>query len=166
MSEVLNYLCLIPVLPLLAAALTTLLGPRFFKQYSHWPCVLALAVVCVLSFRTLQAVNHEAHEAHHGQEVKAARAYYQWFAAGEPGQPGYVDVGFTLRVDPLTAIMLVVITFIGTLIVIYSIGYMHDDPGYPRFFAAMALFIFSMTLLVLADNFLLLYAGWEGVGLC
>ena len=49
---------------------------------------------------------------------------------------------------------------------IYSIGYMHDDPGYPRFFAEVSLFIFSMTLLVLADNFLLLYAGWEGVGLC
>ena len=62
--------------------------------------------------------------------------------------------------------MLVMVTFIGTLIAIYSIGYMHGDPGYPRFFAEVALFVFSMTLLVLADNFVLLYAGWEGVGLC
>ena len=62
--------------------------------------------------------------------------------------------------------MLVTVTFIGTLIAIYSVGYMHGDAGYPRFFAEVSLFIFSMTGLVLADNFLLLYACWEGVGLC
>ena len=77
-----------------------------------------------------------------------------------------MDVGFTLRADGLTAIMLVMVTFIGTLIAIFSVGYMHGDPGYPRFFAEVSLFLFSMTLLVLADNFVLLYAGWEGVGLC
>ena len=79
---------------------------------------------------------------------------------------GAVNVDFGLRADALTAIMLVMVTFIGTLIAIYSVGYMHGDPGYPRFFAEVSLFIFSMTLLVLADNFILLYAGWEGVGLC
>ena len=73
---------------------------------------------------------------------------------------------FSLRADALTAIMLVMVTFIGTLIAIYSVGYMHGDPGYPRFFAEVSLFIFSMTLLVLADNLFILYAGWEGVGLC
>ena len=72
----------------------------------------------------------------------------------------------TLRADALTAIMLVTVTFIATLIAIYSAGYMHRDPGYPRYFAEIALFVFSMTGLVLADNFLLLYAFWEGVGLC
>src|SRR5207253_9346388 len=77
-----------------------------------------------------------------------------------------VDVGFTLRADALTAVMLVTVTFIGSLIAIYSAGYMHGDPGYARFFAEISLFIFSMTGLVLADNFLLLYAFWEGVGLC
>jgi NADH-quinone oxidoreductase subunit L len=86
--------------------------------------------------------------------------YYTWFHAGN------VNVGFTLRADGLTAIMLVTVTFISSLIAIYSAGYMHGDPGYARFFAEVALFIFSMTGLVLADNFLLLYAFWEGVGLC
>ncbi len=62
--------------------------------------------------------------------------------------------------------MLVTVTFVGGLIAIYSAGYMRGDPGYPRFFAEIALFIFSMTGLVLASNFLLLYAFWEGVGLC
>jgi NADH-quinone oxidoreductase subunit L len=75
-------------------------------------------------------------------------------------------VGLTLRADSLTAIMLVTVTFIGSLIAIYSAGYMHGDPGYPRYFAAVALFLFSMTGLVLADNYILLYAFWEGVGLC
>jgi NADH-quinone oxidoreductase subunit L len=86
--------------------------------------------------------------------------YYPWFQAGN------VDVGFTLRADALTAIMLVTVTFIGSLIAIYSVGYMHGDPGYPRYFAVVALFLFAMTLLVLASNFILLYAGWEGVGVC
>jgi NADH-quinone oxidoreductase subunit L len=86
--------------------------------------------------------------------------YYTWFQAGN------VDVGFTLRADGLTAIMLVTVTFISTVIAVYSIGYMRGDPGYPRFFAEISLFVFSMTGLVMADNFLGLYAFWEGVGLC
>jgi NADH-quinone oxidoreductase subunit L len=91
---------------------------------------------------------------------------------GDPGDPrdptrtGGLDLGFTLRADALSATMLVMITFVGSWIAIYSIGYMHHDEGYARFFAEIALFIFSMTLLVLADNFIVLYAGWEGVGLC
>src|SRR6185312_10848700 len=70
------------------------------------------------------------------------------------------------QADGLTTIMLTVITFVGSLIAIYAVGYMHGDPGVPRFFAIFALFVFSMTGLVLADNFIVLYAFWEGVGLC
>src|SRR5438128_310339 len=69
-------------------------------------------------------------------------------------------------VDPLTGVMLLVVTGVGMLIHIYSAGYMHDDPGYARFFAYLNLFVFSMTMLVLAGNFLLLYVFWEAVGLC
>src|SRR5437667_305657 len=69
-------------------------------------------------------------------------------------------------VDPLTAVMLFVVTVVGSLIFIYSVGYMHGDPRYPRFFAYLSLFAASMLLLVLANNFLVLYAGWELVGLC
>ena len=83
-----------------------------------------------------------------------------WFKAGN------VEVNFSLRADGLTAIMLVMVTFIGSLIAIYAAGYMHGDPGYPRFFAEVSLFLFFMTGLVLANNFILLYACWEGVGLC
>src|SRR5262249_1533283 len=90
--------------------------------------------------------------------------YYTWFQAGN------VDIGFALRADALTALMLTTVTFIGSWIAIFSVGYMsHErehEAGYARFFAEIALFIFSMTGLVLADNFVWLSAFGEGVGLC
>jgi NADH-quinone oxidoreductase subunit L len=146
-----NYLWLIPALPLAASVATALLGPRWLRQFSHWPCILGGIGSCLLSIMVLMTISHEVEEHHR---------YYTWFKIGT------VDVGFALRADSLTAVMLVTVTFVGSLIAIYSAGYMHGDEGYPRFFAEIALFIFSMTGLVLADNFLLLYAFWEGVGLC
>jgi NADH-quinone oxidoreductase subunit L len=145
------YLWLIPLLPLAASVLTAFFGPRFLRQHSHWPCILVTICSCGLSLLVLAAVAQGGPEIH---------TYYTWFQAGS------VDVGFTLRADGLTAIMLVTVTFISSLIAIYSAGYMHGDEGYARYFAEIALFIFSMTGLVLANNFLLLYAFWEGVGLC
>jgi NADH-quinone oxidoreductase subunit L len=79
---------------------------------------------------------------------------------------GSLHVPFDLRWDPLAAAMAMTVTGVGFLIHVYSIGYMHDDPRYPRFFAYLNLFVFSMLLLVLADNLVLLYAGWELVGAC
>jgi NADH-quinone oxidoreductase subunit L len=79
---------------------------------------------------------------------------------------GDFETGVTAYVDSLTAVMLLVVTGVGFLIHLYSSGYMHDDPGYARFFAYLNLFVFSMTMLVLAGNFLLLYVFWEAVGLC
>ena len=69
-------------------------------------------------------------------------------------------------VDPLSSVMLLMITGVGFLIHVYSIGYMHDDPGYSRFFSYLNLFIFFMLLLVMGSNYLLMFVGWEGVGLC
>jgi NADH-quinone oxidoreductase subunit L len=76
------------------------------------------------------------------------------------------DVDVTLRVDPLTSIMLSMVTFISSLVAIYSVGYMRGDPGYWRFFSYIALFVFSMTMLVSVSNFVLLYVFWEAVGMC
>jgi NADH-quinone oxidoreductase subunit L len=138
--------------------LTAFFGPRLLRQHSHWPAILASAVSFLLSIVVLAAVAQGA-----GAD-ESPKPYYTWFHAGD------VNIGFTLRADPLSAIMLVAITFISTLIAIYSVGYMHHErehnEGYARYFAEIALFIFSMTGLVLADNFILLYAFWEGVGLC
>ncbi len=85
---------------------------------------------------------------------------FTWIPAGA----FHVNIGFL--VDPLSAVMILVVTGVGFLIHIYSIGYMHDDPGYGRYFTYLNLFIFSMLTLVLADNYLLMFVGWEGVGLC
>src|SRR5947209_3611625 len=157
MSDPGSYLWLIPTLPLGASVVTAFLGPRYLRHMSHWPCVLSVAASCLLSFLVLATVYPDGTDIQHT---------FTWFRVSQPGQPGGLDIGFTLRADPLTAIMLVTVTFIGSLIAIYAVGYMHHDPGYPRFFAEIALFIFSMTGLVLADNYLVLYAFWEGVGLC
>jgi NADH-quinone oxidoreductase subunit L len=141
-------LLLIPLLPLAAGALIALLGYPLLKQFSHWPCVIAAALSCVLSFSLLPMGNVER------------VAYYDWFVIGD------VNVRFALAADGLTVVMLCTVTFVGTLIAIYSAGYMHGDPGYPRFFALVSLFLFSMTGLVMATNFIVLYAFWEGVGVC
>ena len=85
---------------------------------------------------------------------------YTWIPAGS------FRIPVTLQVDQLTAIMLMVVTFVSLLVHIYSFGYMHGDPGYYRFFSYLPLFVFSMLMLVLADNYLLLFVFWEGVGLC
>src|SRR5260370_1184930 len=79
---------------------------------------------------------------------------------------GDVQVNLSFALDPLSMMMTLIITFVGTLIHIYSIGYMADDPGYWRFFCYLNLFVFSMLLLVMGDNFALMFFGWEGVGLC
>ncbi len=83
----------------------------------------------------------------------------RWVTSGE------LDVNWAFRIDTLTVVMLVVVTFVSALVHIYSIGYMHDDPHQPRFFAYLSLFTFSMLMLVTSDNFLQLFFGWEGVGL-
>ena len=85
---------------------------------------------------------------------------FTWFDSGA------FDVSWVLRIDTLTAVMLIVVNVISALVHWYSIGYMAHDPGIPRFFAYMSLFTFAMLMLVTADNFLQLYFGWEGVGLC
>jgi len=85
---------------------------------------------------------------------------WQWFATAD------FNAQFALYLDPLSAVMMCIITGIGFLIHLYSVGYMADDPAYSRFFAYMNLFVASMLLLVLGDNLVLLYLGWEGVGLC
>src|SRR5215213_2958311 len=151
MSEALSpYLWLIPGLPLIASVVTAFLGPRFLRDRSHWPCIVSITGAFFAAVALFLAVN---------SSDRAGVVYweYPWFQAGG------VDVRFSLRADALSAMMAVMVTFISSFIAIYSAGYMHGDPGYPRFFAAMSLFVASMTTLVLADNFVLLFAGWEGV---
>ncbi|MEE8110199.1 MAG: NADH-quinone oxidoreductase subunit L [bacterium] len=94
------------------------------------------------------------------QGVRIEVRLFEWVMAGS----FLAEVAFL--VDPLSSVMLFVVTGVGFVIHVYSIGYMHDDPGYPRFFTYLNLFMFSMLLLILANNYLLMFVGWEGVGLC
>jgi NADH-quinone oxidoreductase subunit L len=141
---------LIPAFPLAGALLNVLLG-RFLRQRAHWIAVPALFG----SFAAACAVF-----SHVWNSGPFAARLFPWVVAGD------FETWVLANVDQLTAVMLLVVTGVGSLIHLYSVGYMHGDPGYPRYFAYLNLFVFSMTMLVLAGNFLLLYVFWEAVGLC
>ncbi|HUF94276.1 MAG TPA: NADH-quinone oxidoreductase subunit L [Candidatus Limnocylindria bacterium] len=141
---------LIPAFPLAGALLNIVFG-RITGRHAHWIAVPAVAA----SFVAACAVFARASG---GEAVTTT--LFSWIVAGD------FTTSVTAYVDPLTAVMLLVVTGVGLLIHLYSTGYMHDDPGYARFFAYLNLFVFSMTMLVLAGNFLLLYVFWEAVGLC
>ena len=144
---------LIPVFPLLAALVITLFGARVLKTRSWMPAVIGVAISAVLALSLLVMFQR-------GQIVGVHRlTLYHWISSG-----GF-SIPIGIYVDPLTSLFLAFITFVSTLIFIYSCGYMQGDYGYFRFFAYMSLFVFFMCTLVLADNFVLLYLGWEGVGL-
>lgn len=143
----------IPVLPLLASVIIATAGRRWFAEKCHLPCIAGAIGACLFSLFVFGGVLANEEPLALGQDAAWIRVHN--FAAN-----------FSLKADGLTAVMLVMVTFIGSLIAIYSAGYMKGDPGYPRFFAAVSLFLFFMVGLVLANNFILLYACWEGVGLC
>src|SRR5712692_2382424 len=154
-----DYLRWIVLLPLLGAALNGLLGAQLQKRIGKWwvtlvACapVVAAFVLSLTAFSDLRALQPE-------QRFLIDRVY-SWLSLGSL----HVDVSFW--VDPLSAVMILVVTGIGGLIHIYSTGYMHDDKSYWRYFAFLNLFTFSMLLLVTADSLLLMFIGWEGVGLC
>jgi NADH-quinone oxidoreductase subunit L len=146
---------LIVVLPMAGFVITAAIGRRLEKQAHIVPVgliVVVWAISMVVAFATLTHAEPFG-EAGHGLSI------YTWIPAGD----FQVSAGF--YVDALTACLLIVVTTIGMLVHIYSIGYMSHDPGYWRFFAYLNLFMFSMLLLVLADSFLVVFVAWELVGL-
>src|SRR6185312_11948037 len=167
---------LIPALPLAATLFVGLFGFVLLKQRSHIPVIAALVASFVFSLFLLRDVTREtAHEEGYASVgVEKLVRLWNWadiedsYRQGEDGEgvERPFDIDVTLRADPLTAIMLSMVTLISTLVAIYAVGYMHGDPGYPRFFAYVSLFVFSMTMLVSVSNFVLLYVFWEAVGLC
>jgi NADH-quinone oxidoreductase subunit L len=144
-------------LPLVACVLATVLalrkGPA--AKFAHVPLVLACGTAAVLGIIVLTKV-----AAADSQNHRFISDPVTWFAAG------HLRVSFQIVVDPISAVMLAMVTFISTWIALFASGYMHGEKGYARFFAVMSLFVFSMCGLILANNFLLLVAFWEGVGVC
>jgi NADH-quinone oxidoreductase subunit L len=151
---------LLLILPIAGFSLTALIGRRLGKQ-AHWIPVLAIfavwliAMAFVVSVLSGSAPLIPGTEDIHGYVIPL----FTWIPAGE------FQVDAAMYIDPLTACLLIVVTTIGLLVHIYSIGYMSHDPGYWRFFAYLNLFMFSMLLLVLSDSWLVVFVAWELVGL-
>ena len=136
--------------PLFASVVVGLWGPRLGRAASHWLCIAGVAVSMVASivvWRDAQAGN-----VFNGD-------VYTWLASGD------LKLAIGFLIDPLTATMMVVVTFVSLMVHVYTIGYMAEDPGYTRFFSYISLFTFSMLMLVMSNNFVQLFFGWEAVGL-
>jgi NADH-quinone oxidoreductase subunit L len=147
-----NYYLTIVLAPLLAAIVAGLLGKQIGRAGAHWITILGVGLSFVLSAVVLKNMFWGGAESEN-------ISVYTW--AVTDGLK--MEVGFL--VDRLTALMMTVVTFVSFMVHIYTIGYMHEDPGYQRFFSYIALFTFSMLMLVMSNNFLQLFFGWEAVGL-
>jgi NADH-quinone oxidoreductase subunit L len=139
------------IAPLLGSIIAGLFGSKIGRTWSHRAAIAGVAVALFASLYIFKLVIFE------GQSYNAT--VYQWLQAGSLS----LEVGF--MVDSLTAMMMVVVTFVSLMVHIYTIGYMEEDPGYSRFFSYIALFTFAMLMLVMSNNFLQLFFGWEAVGL-
>src|SRR5262245_26526020 len=140
----------VPLAPLVAAIIAGLGGRVIGRAGAHWVTIIgvgiAFAVSCVVMADVLNGNTFNG-------------SVYTWARVGDTR----LEIGFLI--DRLTAIMMVVVTFVSWMVHIYTIGYMHEDPGYQRFFSYISLFTFSMLMLVMSNNFLPLFFGWEAVGL-
>src|ERR1044072_7396838 len=150
-------LLLIPLLPLLGFLVNASLGRRLSKAASGGVAsgaVIGSFLVSAMAVARLLGRDPEARE--------IVERVFTWFSSGD------FSVAFTLRVDPLSAVMILVVTGIGSLIHIYSTAYMHEesDAEFARYFSYLNLFAAFMLVLVLGSNFLVMFVGWEGVGLC
>jgi NADH-quinone oxidoreductase subunit L len=152
---ILDHLWIILALPLLGAAINGLLGKNFTK-----PIVNAVGIGSVsVAFLSVAELVREFMQLS-ADQIPWVKSYFTWITAGQ------FKVDFALQVDQLTIVMLFVVTFVSLLVHIYSTGYMAHEQGYYRFFSYLNLFVFFMLTLVLAANVVLMFVGWEGVGLC
>ncbi len=143
---------IIVFLPLLAAIISGFFGNKLGNIFSEILTSLFVSISSILSIYIFYNVMIN--------DYNSNIIISSWISSGT------LNVNWSIKVDPLSSVMLVVVTFISSLVHIYSIGYMHHDPHKPRFMSYLSLFTFSMLVLVTSDNFLQLFFGWEGVGVC
>lgn len=146
-------LWIIPALPLAGFVVNGLLGRRLSRRAVGGVACGSVGLAFLVALGAVRGLVLLSPEAR-----VIRQTVYSWIGAGD------FQVSVGLLLDPLSALMVLVVTGVGFLIHIYSVGYMHEDPDYSRYFAQLNLFVFFMLLLVLADNYLLLFVGWEGVG--
>jgi NADH-quinone oxidoreductase subunit L len=161
---------LIPTLPFLGALLNgVVLRGRIPKRAAGWLAVSATALSCLLSIAVVGSyLASPQHEAHQPYEVEL----YTWVPAGllqlvgASGAITSLAIPLGFLIDPLSSVMLLFVTFVGTLIHVYSVGYMAHEGGFQRYFTYLNLFMGAMLMLVLGNNYVVTFVGWEGVGLC
>src|SRR6186713_711372 len=146
----------VPVAPLVGAVVAGLFGRQVGRRGSHMVTILGVAISFAISAWVLWLVAT--------QGARFNGTVYEWLLVGG-GEPGSLKMEIGFLVDGLTAMMMAVVTFVSLMVHVYTIGYMADDPGYQRFFSYISLFTFSMLMLVMSNNFLQLFFGWEAVGL-
>jgi NADH-quinone oxidoreductase subunit L len=146
-----NMLLAVPLAPLVGAVVAGLFGKQVGRRGAHTVTILGVLIAFIISAMTLKAVAVD------GARFNAT--VYEWMTLGALK----MEIGFL--VDGLTAMMMCVVTFVSLMVHIYTIGYMEEDPGYQRFFSYISLFTFSMLMLVMSNNMLQLFFGWEAVGL-
>src|SRR5437867_10007148 len=161
----LNLIWLIPLFPAAGFVINGLLGKRMHKTVvGIIGCGAVLLSFIVSAGAVLQLIQLEPE--HRSFTVKL----YEWIALGaahtKSGEVAKFSVDWGFLLDPLSSVMILVVTGVGFLIHVYSTGYMHEEDGFYRFFAYLNLFMFSMLTLVLGNNYLMMFIGWEGVGLC
>jgi NADH-quinone oxidoreductase subunit L len=147
-----NIYLTIVLAPLAGAIIAGLFGKKIGRNGAHWVTIIGVAISFVLSVMVFKNVIYD------GAEVFNATIYTWAVSDGISFEVGFL-------VDSLTAVMLIVVTFVSFMVHIYTIGYMSDDDGYQRFFSYISLFTFSMLMLVMSNNFMQLFFGWEAVGL-
>jgi NADH-quinone oxidoreductase subunit L len=169
----LNHIWLIPLFPAFGAVMMFFFGRRMRKAAVDAVCVGLIVVAFLFACGAVwQYANWAAMPGHYHQPKEVV--LYSWLGSGDAnltflrqdGTPAQFNADFGFLLDPLSAIWLLFVTGVGMLIHIYSTGYMAHEGGYYRFFGYMNLFMFSMLTLVLANNYALMFVGWEGVGLC
>ena len=139
-------------LPLLSSLISGFFGKKIGEKICYFITSSLVGIAAILSLFIFYKVL--AHD------YSSNKIIFNWISSGN------FNVNWSIYIDPLTSVMLVVVILISTIIHFYSIGYMHGDPHKSRFMAYLSLFTFAMISLVVADNFLQLFFGWEGVGLC
>ena len=156
-----SLLGIIPLLPLFGAIINGLIGSRMPKAFVHTVACGAMLLAFGLSLVAVLQLRSTGVDDGHGHMLYTplVHTYFEWFNVGG------LQINAALWLDPLSAIMLLIITGVGFLIHLYSTGYMSEEPSYARYFTYLNFFVFAMLMLVLGDNLVLLFLGWEGVGL-
>src|SRR5213080_1327220 len=151
----LNTLWLIPLLPFAGFLLNGLFGKRLGKGF-----VTAVALLASLGAAVAGTIAVVQYHAAYPSGERHVNLVYNWISSGS------ISADLAFQLDPLSVVMLMVVTWVGFLIHLYSVGYMAHEDGYGRYFAYLNLFLSEMLVLILGSSYLLMFVGWEGVGLC